>query len=104
MKKMIVLGWEEEKKRRKRKKRKKKKKKKREILILKSESKPDEREKGERKIDDKNMVQIHDEQRSIQMTILHIYIYTKTLLRQALRLQIMEARTISVGLNQTHNK
>ena len=29
--------------------------------------------------DDKNMVQIHDEQRSIQMTILHrdIYIYTK---------------------------
>ena len=35
--------------------------------------------------DDKNMVQIHDEQRSIQMTILHryiyIYIHTKTLLR-----------------------
>ena len=25
--------------------------------------------------DDKNMVQIHDEQRSIQMTMLHIYIY-----------------------------
>ena len=24
------------------------------------------------------MVQIHDEQRSIQMTILHIYIYTHT--------------------------
>ena len=36
--------------------------------------------------DDKNMVQIHDEQRSIQMTMLHRYIYIqkKTLLRQAL--------------------
>ena len=41
--------------------------------------------------DDKNMVQIHDEQRNIQMTILHIYIHkkqktkTKTpLFRQAL--------------------
>ena len=51
----------------------------------------------------KNMVQIHDEQQSIQMTILHRDIYTKTLLRQALWLQIMEAQTVSVGLNQTHN-
>ena len=34
--------------------------------------------------DDKNVVQIHDEQRSIQMTMLHRDIYTKTLLRQAL--------------------
>ena len=44
------------------------------------------REGRRRKNDDKNMVQIHDEQRSIQMTILHrdIYIYTKTLLIQAL--------------------
>ena len=32
----------------------------------------------------KNMVQIHDEQRSIQMAISHRDIYTKTLLRQAL--------------------
>ena len=62
------------------------------MIILKSESKPDGwvgvgRGGGERiNDDDKNMVQIHDEQRSIQMTMLHrhIYIYTKTLLRQAL--------------------
>ena len=50
------------------------------------------------------MVQIHDEQRSIQITILHIYIHTQKLLRQALWLQIMEARTVSVCLNQTHHK
>ena len=60
--------------------------KKRELIILKSESKPDGGEKKKKKInDDKNMVQIHDEQRSIQMTMLHRdIIYTKTLLRQAL--------------------
>ena len=39
MKKMIESGWEEEKKR------KKEKKKKSEMIIFKSESKPDEREK-----------------------------------------------------------
>ena len=53
------------------------------MIILKSESKPD----GGRGVgwagindDDKNMVQIHDEQRSIQMTMLHrdIQIYTYT--------------------------
>ena len=52
------------------------------MIILKSESKPD----GGKIFlifffndDYKNMVQIHDEQRSIQMTMLHrhIYIYTK---------------------------
>ena len=55
------------------------------MIILKSVSKPE----GDFFFfndDDKNMVQIHDEQRSIQMTMLHrhIYIYTKILLRQAL--------------------
>ena len=56
------------------------------MIILKSESKDD----GEKIFlkfndDDKNMVQIHDEQRNIQMTMLHRdIIYTKTLLRQAL--------------------
>ena len=52
------------------------------MIILKSESKPDEGEKKEKKEkkndDNKNMVQIHDEQRSIQMTILHRYIYIYT--------------------------
>ena len=64
------------------------------MIILKSESKPDGFGEGggggggggEINDDDKNMVQMHDEQRSIQMTMLHfdIYIYTETLLRQAL--------------------
>ena len=53
------------------------------MIILKSESKPDGGGGGGGggiNDDDKNMVQIHDEQRSIQMTMLHrdIYIYTKT--------------------------
>ena len=49
------------------------------MIILKSESKPDERGE-ERKNDDKNMVQIHDEQLSIQITTLHrdIYIHKNT--------------------------
>ena len=60
------------------------------MIILKSESKPDGWWWGGVGVgindDDKNMVQIHDEQRNIQMTMLRrdIYIYTKTLLRQAL--------------------
>ena len=53
------------------------------MIILKSESKPDGDEGGGGggiNDDDKNMVQIHDEQRSIQMTMLQrdIYIYTYT--------------------------
>ena len=39
-----------------------------------------------------------------QYCIDSIEIHTKTPFRQALWLQIMEARTASVGLNQTHNK
>ena len=41
------------------------------MIILKSESNPDESggKRKEKNDDDKNMVQIHDEQRSIQMTI-----------------------------------
>ena len=42
------------------------------MIILKSESKPDERErekKEKKNDDDKNMVQIHDEQRSIQIKL-----------------------------------
>ena len=45
------------------------KEKKRQMIILKSEPKPDDRRK--KKMMMKNMVQIHDEQRSIQMTISH---------------------------------
>ena len=48
--------------------RRKEKKKEEEMIILKSESKPDE--KILKNIDDKNMCQIHDKQRSIQTTIL----------------------------------
>ena len=49
------------------------------MIILKSESKPDEREKKNiYNDDDKNMFQIHDEQRSIQMTILHRDIHKNT--------------------------
>ena len=106
MKKMIVSGWEEEKGKKKRRRRRRKDNFK--IRVLKPDErdlfkffmmmikiwfryqilKPDER--GKKMVfvlffnDDKNMVQIHDEQRSIQMTILRRYIYTKTLLRQAL--------------------
>ena len=52
------------------------------MIILKSESKTDGRRVGGGggiSDDGKNMVQIHDEQRSIQMTMLHrdIYIYTQ---------------------------
>ena len=42
------------------------------------------RKEGGKNDYDKNMVQIHDEQRSIQMTVLHRDIDTKTLLRQVL--------------------
>ena len=56
----------------------KRKKKKREMIILKSESKPDERKKIIIIMMIKNMVQIHDEQRSIQMTILHRDIHKNT--------------------------
>ena len=53
------------------------------MIILKSESKPDggEKIKKIKKInDDKNMVQIHDEQRSFHMTMLHrdIHIHKNT--------------------------
>ena len=53
------------------------------MIILKSESKPDERKiivknKNKNNDDDKNMVQIHDEQRSIQMTISHRDIHKNT--------------------------
>ena len=67
------------------KKKKKKRRKKREMIILKSESKPDGGRGGGGggrglMMMIKNMVQIHDEQRSIQMTMLHrdIQIYTYT--------------------------
>ena len=78
MKKMIVSGWEEE--------RKKQRKKKEEEEERDDNFKIRAKTRRQKKIMTmKNMVQIHDEQRSIQMTILHIYIYIyKTLLRQAL--------------------
>ena len=53
MKKMIVSGWEEERER-------------------KSVKTHDRRKNND---DDKSMVQIHDEQRSIQMTILYVCMY-----------------------------
>ena len=62
---MIVSGWEEE---------KKKKEKKEEERVDNFKIRVKTRRKQQQK-DDKNMVQIHDEQRSIQMTILRIYIY-----------------------------
>ena len=62
MKKMIMSeGWGKE----------REEKKKRERTILKSEPKPDDRGEKKKMMMMKNMVQIHDEQRSIQMTILH---------------------------------
>ena len=72
MKKMIVSGWEEEKK-----KRKKEEEEEERVDNFKIRFKTRRKEKN---YDDKNMVQIHDEQRSIQMTMLHrdIQIYTYT--------------------------
>ena len=55
------------------------------MIILKSEPKPDDRREKEKEkmMVMKNMVQVHDEQRSIQMTILHRDTH-RTLFRQAL--------------------
>ena len=51
----------------------------REMIISKSEPKPDDIKKYiYNDHDDKNMVQIHDEQRSIQMTISHRNTHTNT--------------------------
>ena len=41
------------------------------MIILKSEPKPNERENNIDNDNERDMIQIHDEQRSIQMTITH---------------------------------